>query len=154
MSMKACFSFELMDQAAASSQAPQTRSDWAKQGLWGPRIDCRGLTWVSESDFSSKARVLQPALKRRLQRVRRSFAGRSCLSFEPSLTKIRPVEAENRQQTPPAALELVTVEEIQKKPPLWGAKMCARRAPPRGRRRLYLSVLIGRTEICPLGFFS
>ena len=42
----------------------------------------------------------------------------------------------------------------KKAPVFLGAEMGARRASPRGGRGLHLSVLIGGSEICPLGVFS
>ena len=49
---------------------------------------------------------------------------------------------------------LSRIQEEKKVPIFLGAEMGARRVPPRRGRGLYLSVLIGGSEICPLGVFS
>ena len=116
------------------------RSNWSKDGLWGPRTDSTGLTLVSESDFFVESQTCAVRAIAAATASAPSFAGRLCLSLEPRIVEKDAETAEISPATCLQQLASLTVVDLQKKPPfLGGQNVCPEGAPQRGASALSLS---------------
>ena len=116
------------------------RSNWSKDGLWGPRTDCTGLTLVSESDFFVESQNCAVRAIAAATASAPSFAGRLCLSLEPRIVE---KDAETAELSPATCLQQLaslTVVDLQKKASFFGGPKCVPGGPPpRGAAALSLS---------------